>query len=68
MAIKGFEHLNMTEKEISDLFPDFNCSKCKGTIDEEGYTINKKPVCSECYEQSIDRYNIDLPRMHHGRS
>jgi len=50
--------LKMSAKEISDMFPDYICSECQSTIDEEGYAINKKPVCSKCYEQSLDIYNI----------
>lgn len=76
MPIKVSDLLKMTEKEISDLFPDFNCAECKNPIDEEGYekgyAINSKPVCSECYFKSfgafLEKNPIYIPRLHRGQS
>jgi len=72
MAINGADLLKMTAKEISDLFPDYNCSQCKNPIDEEGYRIDKKPVCSDCYYKSfgafLEKNPIYIPRLHRGQS
>lgn len=72
MPINGADLLKMTPKEISDLFPDFNCAVCRNPIDEDGYKIGKKQVCSDCYYKSlgevIEKYPIYVPRLHRGQS
>ncbi|GEM_PF-3926656 len=53
------------EAEASD-----GCTECKKPIDEhpeEYYTISNKPVCSDCYYNSmselIEKYPIYTPKM-----
>jgi hypothetical protein len=65
MPIRGDDLAKMTDAEIRARFPAKKCYKCEIPIDrqDEGkYSIEKKPVCGDCYfhEMSciVEKYPI----------
>ena len=71
MPIRGDILAKMNDEEILARLPVEKCYKCEIPIDrqDEGkYSIEKKPVCGDCYfhefSNHLDKHPIHRPRTH----
>jgi len=70
MAISLKEFVKRSLEEMAALFSRDKCPECKGDFDthpdEQQYTINGRPVCSDCYfnelGEEIEKHPIGTPR------